>query len=184
MNNRRFAAGVLLAVLTIAIPNVWAAHRTEAEQAIAAAKAAHEQAASVQAATPDTAALIEEAEGLLPMRQYTKAVEIAEKATMQDRFAYEQAAGGSKASNVGVDADAARQALAAAEAARKKAASVGGEWRDTAQMIKDADGLAKSGRYQDAIHLAKRAERQGILGYEQAMGEKNADFPSYVLAKP
>ena len=73
----------------------------------------------------------------------------------------------------GSDAEhAATQAIEAAEAARKKAASVGGEWSDAAQLITDAEGLAKSGQYGQAIELANQAKRQGELGYEQALGEK------------
>jgi hypothetical protein len=182
MSNRSLSVGALIAALMMIMPAAWAAHRSEAEQAIAAAKAAHEQAASVQAASPDTAAMIDEAEGLLPSRQYTKAVDIADKAARQDRFAYEQASSG-KVADAGA-ADTAREAIAAAEAARKQADSVGGEWRDTAQLIKDAEGLAKSGQYDEAIQLANQAARQGKLGYEQALGEKGASFPSYVLKKP
>ncbi|ADC63091.1 hypothetical protein [Allochromatium vinosum] len=76
------------------------------------------------------------------------------------------------------------QALAgieAAEAARRRADSVGGEWRDTAAMIARARELAEAGRYPDAIELADQAKRQGELGYDQALGEQNADFPAYVL---
>lgn len=76
------------------------------------------------------------------------------------------------------------QALAsieAAEAARRRADSVGGEWRDTAAMIEQARTLAEAGRYEAAIELANDAKRQGELGYDQALGEQNADFPAYVL---
>ena len=76
------------------------------------------------------------------------------------------------------------QALAsteAAEAARQRADSVGGEWRDTAAMIERARTLTEAGRYEAAIELANDAKRQGELGYDQALREKNADFPAYVL---
>ncbi|MTW20049.1 hypothetical protein [Allochromatium palmeri] len=76
------------------------------------------------------------------------------------------------------------QALAsieAAEAARQRADSVGGEWRDTATMIEQAKTLAADGRYAAAIELANDAKRQGELGYDQALGEQHADFPAYVL---
>ncbi len=170
----------LLAALMVT--NAWATHRSEAERAIAEAKAAHEKAASVQAASPETAKMIETAEGLLPSRQYTKAVGIATKAKMQDTFAYEQATSGEEPDTEA--RDAAEQAIADADAARKKAAAVGGEWRDTAKMIKTAAGLAKSGRFEEAIELAEKARRQGELGYAQSMNEKDAGFPSYVVAKP
>ncbi len=76
------------------------------------------------------------------------------------------------------------QAIAAAEGARQQAASVGGEWRDTAKLIAKAKELAQAGQIQEAIALANRARRQGELGYEQALREQNADFPAYVFGKP
>lgn len=176
--------GALLGILLAALPltSAWATHRDEAEQAIAEAKAAHQQAASAGVAAEETAEMIEQAESLLPSRQYTKAAQIAAQAKQQDEFAYKQATGGEK-----IDTGAQRQAeesLAEAESARKKAASVGGEWRDTAKMITQAEGLAKSGRYQEAIELANKARSQGELGYAQAIREKDADFPAYVFGKP
>ena len=65
------------------------------------------------------------------------------------------------------DAAAFEQALAAAEAARAKAASVSGEWRDTAKFIKQAKALAADGDHAAAVALAKKAEHQGLRGYEQ-----------------
>ena len=65
------------------------------------------------------------------------------------------------------DAAAFEQALAAAEAARAKAASVSGEWRDTAKLLKEAKALAAAGDYAAAVALAKQAEHQGQRGYEQ-----------------
>lgn len=180
---RALSTGVLIAALLVSLPmsNAWATHRVEAEHAIAEAKAAHAKAAEVNAASPETAAMIESAENLLPSRQYTKAVKIASKARMQDSFAYAQATSG--ASEEDADATRAEQAIAAAERARAKADEVGGEWRDTAKLIAEAQGLAKSGKYEDAIALAKTAEHQGKMGYEQALGERGADFPSYVTRK-
>jgi len=68
----------------------------------------------------------------------------------------------------------------AAEAARKEAASVGGEWRDTASMIEQAQELLKKGDYVDAAKLANEAAKQGHLGYEQAMSQKDLKMPSYL----
>lgn len=189
MTIRTYSAAVLAAALMISIPatSAWAAHRSEAEAAIAAAKAAFEQATAAGAATGDTADLIEQAEALLPSRQYTKAIEIANKAAKQNTFAASQETagspeGGSTEAASGPQAEA-EQAIADADAARKKAASVGGEWRDTGKMIKEAQDLVKSGEYDKAIKLANKAKRQGELGYEQAMAEQGAGFPSYVKAK-
>jgi hypothetical protein len=71
-------------------------------------------------------------------------------------------------------------AIEKAEAARKKAASVGGEWRDTGKIIKQAQTAAKKEDYSTALELAHDAYRQGELGYQQALGEKNADFPAWM----
>jgi nucleoid-associated protein YgaU len=66
---------------------------------------------------------------------------------------------------------AAEAAIAAADAALKKAASVGGEWRDSRKILKKAEAALKKGDYAKAIKLANQARRQGELGYAQAMDE-------------
>ncbi|MCG8004328.1 MAG: SoxXA-binding protein [Candidatus Thiodiazotropha lotti] len=68
----------------------------------------------------------------------------------------------------------------AADAARKQAAEVGGEWRDTGKMIKKAKGLLKKGDFVAAAKLANKAAKQGHLGYEQAMSQKELKLPSYL----
>lgn len=73
-----------------------------------------------------------------------------------------------------------KAAVEKADASRKKAASVGGEWRDTGKMIKQANAAAKKGDYKRALKLANTAYRQGELGYQQAMDQKDAGFPSYM----
>lgn len=72
------------------------------------------------------------------------------------------------------------QAIADADAARKKAASVDGEWRDTGKMIKKAKALAEKGDFSAAIKLAGKARRQGELGYDQAVSQKQLRLPSYL----
>jgi hypothetical protein len=57
---------------------------------------------------------------------------------------------------------------------------VRGEWRDTAKFIKEAQDLAKSGDFKGAIALAEKTRRQGEMGYEQAIREQGAGFPSYM----
>ena len=74
----------------------------------------------------------------------------------------------------------AESAIAAAEAARKKAASVGGEWRDTGKMIKQAKAAVKKGDLKKAVKTARKAQRQGELGYEQAVSQKELKMPSYL----
>lgn len=67
---------------------------------------------------------------------------------------------------------AADKAIAAAAAACKKAASVGGEWRDVGKFIKQAKAAAKAGDDAKAIKLADKARVQCELGYEQAIHEQ------------
>lgn len=66
----------------------------------------------------------------------------------------------------------AEKACAAAEAARKKAASVGGEWRDIGKTIKKAKKAMKAGDDKKAIKLCNKARQQGEIGYEQALREQ------------
>ena len=83
----------------------------------------------------------------------------------------------------GDDAAQFKQAIEKAEAAQKKAASVNGEWRDTGKIIKKAKAAAKKGDYTSAIKMANTAFRQGELGYQQAVEQQNADFPSYMFMR-
>jgi len=62
-------------------------------------------------------------------------------------------------------------AIASAEKARKAAAEVGYEWRDTGKMIKKAKQLAAKGKSQEAIKLAKIAEQQGNNALNQYRNE-------------
>ena len=65
----------------------------------------------------------------------------------------------------------AEKAIAAAKDARKQAASVGGEWRDTGKMIKKAEDLLKAGKTEDAAKMAQAAEEEAMLGYIQATSQ-------------
>lgn len=173
---------LLLMLLLVAIPvsSAWATHRSEAEQAIADAKATHEKAVAAGVATDASAEMIKEAEALLDNREYTQAVKVSTWASRQDSFALEVASG-----EATVDADletAAKQAIEAAIAAADKANSVGGEWRDTRKMISEAEKLVSAGEFEKAIKEAIEARKQGELGYEQAMREKGADMPDYMRA--
>ncbi len=200
MKIRSLSAGALAVALLLAVPatSLWAAHRADAQQAIAQALSAREKVLAAGLAS-ETAALIEEAQDLIPSRQYTKAVELAERARKQDEYALSQAAAAKPAVTAApasttaappavavtnkFSATEAETAIAAAEAARRKADSVGGEWRDTAKMIKDAEEQLKSGQFDAAVKLANKAKQQGELGYAQAISQKGATFPSYVHAK-
>ncbi len=73
-------------------------------------------------------------------------------------------------------------AIAAAEQARQRAAAIGGEWRDTGKLIKKAKQSLEAHLYTQAVELANQARLQGKLGYEQAMRQRNAGFPQYMIA--
>ena len=77
-------------------------------------------------------------------------------------------------------AESAKSSIAAADAARKKAGSVGGEWRDTAKMIKKANKAASAKNYAAAVKIANKAREQGELGYQQAVSQKELKMPSYL----
>ncbi|MET0068908.1 MAG: hypothetical protein ABW096_02650 [Candidatus Thiodiazotropha sp.] len=79
-----------------------------------------------------------------------------------------------------VSAEKVKKLIEAADEARKQAASVGGEWRDTSKMIKKAKGLLEKGDFVAAAKLANKAAKQGHLGYEQAMSQKELKMPSYI----
>lgn len=72
------------------------------------------------------------------------------------------------------------KAYAAAEAARQEAARMKNEWRDTANMLKKAKSLAKAGKLDAAIKMAKAAEFQGKMAMEQARTQTNAGNPGYL----
>lgn len=80
------------------------------------------------------------------------------------------------ASNGGTSAaaDEASQAIAAAEAARTKAAAVGYEWRDTGKMIKAAKKAAEAKEYDKAVTLAGKAKRQSINAVKQQAEQEKA----------
>ncbi|MBT8449123.1 MAG: LysM domain-containing protein [Gammaproteobacteria bacterium] len=86
-----------------------------------------------------------------------------------------------------------KMALKSANAALDKAASVGGEWRDSrwkkskyvkwknpagktvkGSYVGIAKMAAEAGDYKKAVKLLKVAKKQGDLGYAQAMQQKNA----------
>jgi hypothetical protein len=71
------------------------------------------------------------------------------------------------------DKAGAEKAIAAAVAAQKKAASAGGEWRDTGAMIKQAQEAVAAKEYDQAMTLADQARDQGEIGYQQAEAQKD-----------
>lgn len=70
--------------------------------------------------------------------------------------------------------------IASADKARKQAASVDGEWRDTGKIIKQAEAALQAGDTLKAMQLAAKAHQQAVLGYQQAMDQKDLQMPSYL----
>ena len=86
-------------------------------------------------------------------------------------------AGASCAATSASEADHAetfKAAYEAGEAARKAAAALGFEWRDTKRMLGLAKKLAEKGEYERAIRLANKAKRQGEQGVVQAREQEMA----------
>lgn len=83
--------------------------------------------------------------------------------------------GGSGGSSSAAGSDEVKAAIADAEAAIKKSASVGGEWRDAAsKVLKHAKAAAEKGDNAEALKMAKKAKFEGEMGYQQAIEQKNA----------
>ena len=180
MKMNRITTGIIAVGLMVLVPATasWATTRAEAEAAIAEAKELRQQAAAAGAKESLATEMLKQAESLLPSRQYTRAKQYAEWAMSQDTFAMKTASG-----EVVVEEDKAAEAeamIAAAEAARKKAAGVGGEWRDVGKMIKSAQAAAGAGEFDKAIKAASTAKFHAEKGYDQAMAEKDADMPEYM----
>ena len=74
----------------------------------------------------------------------------------------------------------AEAAIAAAKAAQMAAGEVGGEWRDTGKLIKQAEKSAAEGNFADAVKQAKKAEAQGKVGKEQALSQRGVGNPGYL----
>lgn len=69
-------------------------------------------------------------------------------------------------------AGACEQVLKRAEAARKKANSIGHEWRDIKKIMKKAKKALDKGEKAKCLKLATRALHQGELGYAQGLAEQ------------
>jgi hypothetical protein len=78
------------------------------------------------------------------------------------------------------DKASAEAAIAAAAAAQKEAAAVGGEWRDTAKMMKKAQEEVAAGNFGSAEKLAKQAKDQYELGKAQAISQRGVGNPGYL----
>ena len=71
-------------------------------------------------------------------------------------------------------AGGADDAIKAAKAAQKEAATAGFEWTATGKMIKKAEALAKDGKKKKAIKLANEVVKHGKAALKQAALAKTA----------
>lgn len=69
------------------------------------------------------------------------------------------------------DAEAAQEAIESAKAALKRAEDEGYAWRDTGDIIKEAEAAYDAGNYQEATDLANEARRQSELAIQQKYDE-------------
>ncbi len=74
----------------------------------------------------------------------------------------------------------AQSAIAAAEEARKQAASVKSEWDGTAEIIEKAKAAAEKGDFAEAVKLAAEAKDEGDMGYAQGKEQQVLHMPGYL----
>lgn len=67
-----------------------------------------------------------------------------------------------------------KAAFDSAQAARKRAAAEGFEWRDTRKLLKKASKAAKKGDFAKAEELAMQAKFQGEAAYAQSQEQESA----------
>ncbi len=72
------------------------------------------------------------------------------------------------------------RAIILADAARKKATSVEGEWRDVRKMILQARAAIWEEKLELAMKLAKKAQKLAELGYAQAIEQSELERPAYL----
>ena len=80
----------------------------------------------------------------------------------------------------GPTADDATAAIAAAKQANAKAIAENYEWRDTGDLIKQAETAMNEGKYADAVKLANKARRQA----ENAVNQKYSELARLGAATP
>jgi nucleoid-associated protein YgaU len=122
-----------------------------AEQAIAEAKAAINEATAGGWANDEAANLLKQAEEAYDKKDYTSAADLATKSKQYT---------------------AASKAIFDAKAAAAAAEQEGAAWRDTDNLIGQAEQALKDGDTAKAIQLANEARRQAEEAMRQAQAEK------------
>lgn len=69
-----------------------------------------------------------------------------------------------------------QSALDDAKAEYKKADATGYAWRDTSEMIKEAEKAMKDGDADKAMKLVAQAKKQSVMAIEQAARAEKADM--------
>ncbi len=125
--------------------------QTSAEQAVAAAQAANDAAVSGGYANDKAASLLAEAEKALASGNYAEASRLANESQQYT---------------------AASKAISEAKATQAEAQAAGASWRDTADMIAEAEKALAAGDTAKAIELANQANRQA----QNAIAQKAAEM--------
>ncbi len=126
----------------------------------------------------DSGKILKKAEKAAAAGDFKKAAKLANQAREQGEFALaqsiEQANAGPRFDKIEAKIKAADAEMAAAESARKGAAKLGYEWRDTGKIMKKAKQAYSAMDYVKAAKLAKKARLQGELAQAQAAAQQNA----------
>ncbi|TNG01486.1 MAG: SoxXA-binding protein [Gammaproteobacteria bacterium] len=94
------------------------------------------------------------------------------------------AGGGTQQAQADAGAADVDKAIAAAKAADKKANSLQGSWVSTGKLIKKAEKAKAAGKNDEALKLAKKAQKEAELAYKQAEYEsKHWSPPPYAIPK-
>ncbi len=156
--------------------------QTTFNAALDAAEKARNRADGVGGEWRDTRLMLKEAQELAAKGEFEPAIKLADQARKESDLGYQQALSqqeaGPRFGPTGTDTMAKQKeydrAMAAAQAALKKAQSVDSEWRDTGTMMKEAQALAEKGEYEQATALAKEAAQQSAMAYVQGTSQKTA----------
>lgn len=84
------------------------------------------------------------------------------------------------ASVFAADKAEADKAVADAKAAGELAKAAGGEWRDTAKILEDAEKALGAGEFEQAVKLAGKAKFQYEAAAAQAEAEQGVGNPGYL----
>ncbi len=150
----------------------------EYEALHAAAKASLKAANAVGFEWRDSGKILKQAEKAAAAGDYEKAMKLANRAREQGEFAQHQAQlqadAGPRFAAIYTRIQHAEQQIALAEQARKGAAKLGHEWRDTGKILKQAKKAAAMMQYVKAAKLASKAQQQGELAQAQAVAQQHA----------